>query len=210
MVVVLVFISSLLACINAGAQSKWVYEQYNYIKQPDAAVFVPMVHFETNDNWYAELRYNYEDVKTLSLFAGKTLTGGETFEYTVTPMAGYSAGIFTGVSLAVNAEAAWKKFYISAQSQYSIATRKNATDFFFNWSELGYAVSDRLFTGVAMQYTRQEDQADFEPGFLAGLSFKNISFPFYVFSPFRPDRYFVLGMNYEYTLKKKNKPTIVN
>lgn len=198
----LAVISSLLFCVTANTQSKWVYEQYNYIQRSSSA-FVPMVHFETKNSWYTELRYNYEDAQTASLFAGKTFTGGRSLEYTVTPMAGYSAGRFTGLSFAINTEVEWNKFYVCAQSQYSIGTQKDVADFFFNWSELGYTISRHLFGGVAMQYTRGNELNAFEPGFLAGLSFKNISFPFYVFSPFASGRYFVLGLNYEYNFKKK-------
>jgi hypothetical protein len=92
-----------------------------------------------------------------------------------------------------------------AQSQYSIATKKTATDFFFNWSELGYNISERVFGGLAMQYTRQDNENFVEPGFVVGMNFKNVSFPVYVFSPFRSGCYFVVGLNYEYSFKKKNK-----
>jgi hypothetical protein len=202
MAVILAFIVSVVTC-TVQAQSKWVFENYNYIRQPDAAVFVPMIHFETGNNWYTELRYNYEDARTLSVFAGKTLAGGKDLQFAVTPMAGYSTGRFTGVSFAANTDLEWKNFYLSAQSQYSMATIKTAANFFFNWSELGYAVSEHFFTGVAVQYTMQEDINDFEPGLLAGFNFKNVSFPIYVFSPFRKGCYFILGLNYEYSLKKK-------
>jgi hypothetical protein len=200
---VLITILSLFS-FNAAAQSKWVFEHYNYIRQPDEAVFVPMFHFETEKKWYAEVRYNYEDAGTVSLFAGKSIVGGNELSYTVTPMVGYSLGRFTGASLATNFDAEWKNFYLSAQSQYSAATKKDITNFFFNWSEIGYSISDHFFTGLAMQYTLQDGLKDFQPGLLAGLNFKGISFPVYVFSPFDQKRYFIVGLNYEYNFKKKS------
>ena len=126
-------------------------------------------------------------------------------------MAGYSTGRFTGLSLAINTDAEWKKIFLSSQTQYSLSIKKNdsliikknADNFFFSWSELGYNFSDHFFAGLAMQYTCQAGENDFKPGFLAGLSFKNLSFPCYVFSPFHPGRYFVLGVNYEFNLSKK-------
>jgi hypothetical protein len=195
----------LLTCFSANAQSKWVFEHYNYIQQAENTVFVPMLHFQTKNNWYIEFRYNYEDAQTASLFGGKTINGGGEFEYSITPMAGFSAGLFTGVSLAATTEAEWKRFYVWAQTQYSIGTKKSVPDFFFNWSELGYNISDRFFGGLAMQFTRQEGQNIFEPGFVAGFNYKNLSFPVYVLSPFQQGRYYVIGLNYEYTLKKKTK-----
>lgn len=197
-----IFLLSMIAP-DAPAQSKWVFENYNYIQQKDAAVFVPMLHFETKNNWYAEVRYNYEDVKTASLFGGKMFSGGRSLSYTLTPMIGFSVGNFTGVSLGTNVDLEWKNFFLTAQSQFSKATKNLSTDFFFNWSELGYSIGDHLFAGVAIQYTAEPGAQYFEPGLLAGFSFKNVSIPFYVFSPFAKDRYFVLGLNVEYNLKKR-------
>jgi hypothetical protein len=184
------------------AQSKWLLETY-YYKGKDISAVVPMLHVETKDNWYAEFRYNYEDKKTFSLYAGKIFTGGKALEYTITPLLGYSVGRFNGLSFATNAEAEWKDFFISTQTQYSLSVKTKEESFFFTWSEAGYEISPHFFTGLAIQYTRLSGQNDFEPGLLAGLSFKNISFPCYVFGPFHRDRYFVLGLNYELNLTKK-------
>ena len=196
---------AVLITSNAQSQSKWVFEQYNYIRQPDASVFVPMVHFQTRNNWYGELRYNYEDVQTLSFFGGKTVNGGKSLTWSFTPIAGYSTGKFTGVSAGINNEAEWKDFYFSAQSQYSMATKKDIANFFFNWSEAGYSFSDFFYSGIAMQYTWQQQKSYLEPGIVNGLCFRNFSLPFYVFNPLKSDCYFVLGLNYEYNLKKKSK-----
>jgi hypothetical protein len=196
----------LLTCACACPQSKWMFENYNYIKQPGAAAFVPMLHFETKNNWYGELRYNYEDVRTISLFGGRTISGGKSVSYTLTPMFGVSAGQFTGLTSALNIDVEWRDFYVSVESQYSKTLKKDQADFFFNWSELGYSISEHVFTGLAVQYTREQDATYTEPGVFAGFSFGNVSIPFYAFSPFRSDRYFVLGVNVEYNLrKKKNK-----
>lgn len=207
----LLFLFSIAAHSYIHAQNKIGAELYSYVGTKPA--LQPILHIQSSGNWYAELRYNYEDAKTLSLCGGKTFSGGNKLEYNITPMAGYSTGHFTGLSLAFNAEAEWKAFYISSQTQYSIATKKNdsltvknnAENFFFSWTELGYTISDHFFAGLSMQYTRQAGSTIFEPGLLAGLTFKNLSFPFYVFSPFRPGRYFILGVNYEFSFKKGKK-----
>jgi hypothetical protein len=188
---------------NTNAQSKCVFENYNYWGRQTSGIFVPMIHFETNNNWYAEMRYNYEDAQTLSFFGGKTFSGGNAVTYAITPMTGFSVGRFTGFSLATNIETEWRNFYISSQSQYSMALKKENSNFFFSWSELGYNISDHVFGGLAMQYTMQTNDNIFEPGIVVGISFKNISMPFYVFNPFRADHYFVLGLNYEYNFKRK-------
>jgi hypothetical protein len=196
---------SMLIQLNLFAQGKAGIEQYSYIGAQSAGAIVPSLHLQSASNWYGELRYNYEDLQTCSLYGGRIIEGGNDLEYSITPMLGFSAGWFTGISLATNAEAEWKNFYLSSQTQHSIAIKEDCENFFFSWSELGYNVSDHFFAGLAMQYTLQMKQHDFEPGFLAGLNFKNFSFPFYVFSPFHSGRYFILGVNYEYNFKKREK-----
>jgi hypothetical protein len=186
-----------------NAQSKLGFENYNYIRQQDNAGFVPMFHLQTKNNWYTELRYNYEDAQTVSLFTGKSFEGGNTLEYSLIPMIGLSTGRFTGASVGLNTDASWKSFNLCSQSQYSIAMKKNTPDFFFNWSELTFSISKNAFAGLSMQYTLQEKEQTIEPGIVAGINFKSISFPVYVFNPFRTDHYFVVGLNYEYNLGKK-------
>ena len=188
---------------DAATQGKAGIEQYSYSGLPLAEAIVPVYHIQSAKNWYGELRYNYEDAKTLSLYGGKTINGGQELEFTITPLFGFSVGRFTGLSLAANSEISWKRFYISSQSQYSAAIKKDSESFFFNWSELGYTVSPRFFSGLSMQYTSQAEQTSVETGVLAGLTFNKVSFPFYVFKPFQPGRYFILGIIYEYSFKKK-------
>ena len=110
---------------SVAAQWKAGIEQYFYTHVPFSEAFVPVAHIESSNNFYAELRYNYEDAKTLSLYIGKTLTGGNNLEYTITPMLGYSTGQFTGISFAANTDAGWKKFFLSSQTQYSITIKKS-------------------------------------------------------------------------------------
>lgn len=189
----------------AFTQAKSGVENYNLLGQGNEYVWMPVVHYQAKKGMYAELRYNYEDLKTFSFYGGKTFTGGTDLKYSITPMGGYCIGRFTGLSIATNAEAEWKEFYFSTQTQYSMATKKDAANFFFSWSEVGYNIFRNFFAGLAVQYTRQQGENDMQPGFVAGLNFKNISIPFYLFSPFQPGRYIVLGFIYENHLKRKNK-----
>lgn len=187
----------------AFSQAKSGVESYNLLSQGKNYVWMPVIHYQSQKGFYTELRYNYEDMQTVSLFGGKTFQAGKELDCTMTPMLGFSAGNFSGVSVAVNAEADWKNLYLSTQTQYSVSAKKDVSDFFFSWSELGFNFSRLFFAGIAVQYTRQEGENYTEPGFLAGLSFKNFSIPFYLFKPFSQDQYIILGLNFEYNLKKR-------
>ncbi|NOT52259.1 MAG: hypothetical protein HOP10_13385 [Chitinophagaceae bacterium] len=184
------------------AQAKGGVENYNFLSQGEDHIWMPVLHYEAKKGMYAELRYNYEDVKTFSVFGGKIFSGKDN-SLSVTPMIGFSIGQFTGVSVAANVSAERNNFFLSSETQYSIGAKKSSGNFLFNWSEIGYSISPNLFAGLSFQYTLQDGAGDPDPGLMAGISLKNFSIPVYVFNPFKKDQYFVLGLNYEYQLKKR-------
>lgn len=176
-------------------------EYYQYGSAVSKNSMVPVVNFTTKENEYAECRYNYEEVNTFSVFGGKIMEGGKVFRYRFIPMIGFSAGEFTGISLATKTECEWKNFFLSAEMQYSVSCKKDQPSFIFNWSELGYTLSDYFFLGASFQYLVENKFGRIEPGFMGGVSFKKITMPVYVFSPFKSSRYFVFGVNYSFTFK---------
>lgn len=196
----------LLGALASFAQAKSGIENYNFLTRQQEYTWMPVVHYQSATGIYAELRYNYEELKTISVFGGKLFETGHQAAISITPMIGISAGNFKGLSLAAKADLEWKGLYASVEMQYSMGWKGGSSNFFFSWSEAGYSFSTHFFGGLAMQFTRQGDSNDFQPGIVAGLAFGNISIPVYLFSPFKPEQFFVLGVNYEYQLKnKKNR-----
>lgn len=196
----------MLMCIGCNAllaQGKGGLENYSFLSLGKDYVWMPVMHYQTPKGMYAELRYNYEEMNTFSIFGGKTLTTGKEKSIAITPMIGFSAGDFSGASVAANTEIELSKFFISSQAQYSMSFKKDMSNFFFSWSELGYDIFPNLFAGLSFQYTRVDEDNKFEPGFMAGVSFKNISIPVYFFNPFRKEKYIIVGLNYEYHLKRR-------
>ncbi len=165
-------VCGLVIHLNGYSQWKAGIEQYFYTHAPLAEPIVPMIHVESANNFYAELRYNYEEAKTISFFAGKSFAGGNNLAYNITPMAGYSTGRFAGLSFAVNANAEWKRIFLSSQTQYSwslaradsITGKSRAGSFFFSWSEAGYTFGENFFAGLSAQFTRQAGVTSIEPG----------------------------------------------
>ena len=118
-------------------------------------------------------------------------------------MAGFSVGDFGSISAAAKMELNYRKFFMSAEIQYSQALKNEQPGFFFTWPEIGIDLTKFFFAGIAAQYTIQRNTSNFEPGILAGINFKNFSIPVYIFNPFQNNNYLVIGLNYEYNLKKK-------
>ena len=193
----------ILMQLKIAGQSKWGIENYNYLGIPGTSAIVPIIHFETKGKFYGELRYNYEAEQTVTVLGGRSFKKEGNLSFRITPQAGFSAGLFTGFTGAVRLDTEWKNFYFSSQTQQSLGTKKINDSFFFSWSELGYTVRKNFFAGAALQYTGRKEKKEFESGIVAGLNFKNFSFPCYLFKPFQQDSHIVLGINYEWSSGKR-------
>ena len=184
---------------NVRSQSKISFEQYSFMGAGQASLLAPVAHYETKQNWYAEARYNYEDLNTFSLYAGHTFSGNKSFSWSLTPMVGGMAGKLKGGSVGLNSECSFKNFNFSSQSQYSISAASKYDNFFYNWSELCYQPLHWLYAGIAFQHTRlYASNSLIDPGVLVAFSFNQWSFPVYSFNPLADQRYFVVGINWEW------------
>jgi hypothetical protein len=189
---------------SASPQLKIGAEYYTYIQQQEPLTPVPLVYFQTSKSWYAELRYNYEELQTFSIYLGKNFSGGENFSYSFTPIAGRIMGDMNGYSIGLNTDLEYKKLFFSSQSQYSASVNDRHQNFFFAWSELGYKPLKWFYAGVALQNTHvHKTNAKCEPGLLVGLEFDRLSVPVYALSPASENRYFIIGINFIWSGRKK-------
>ena len=160
---------------------------------------MPVIHHQSKKGFYTELRYNYEDSKTVSLYFGKNFSGGKELNFDITPMLGVVAGRYNGGSFAMNMELEYKRIFLSADAQYTVHKSRHSDNFFFSWSELTYHSLKWLFTGISVQQTklnRQETETEY--GMLLCIATKKISFPVYLFSPFSNDQNFIIGINMQW------------
>ena len=189
----------LLPCQVLLAQSEGGIEQYHYIGTHANASVVPVVHLQSRKGWYGEARYNYDEQNTFSFLAGKSFTHKHNLEYTWTPMIGVAIGDLNGFTGAMNFSLSHERFFINTQSQYTFSSVPQYGNFLFNWWEMGYQPLSWLYGGVSFQHTKVAgEKTVFEPGLMAGIEFRKVSFPVYVFNAFNPQRFFVLGVNWEW------------
>lgn len=182
------------------AQTKTGIENYNFLSAGEAYVWMPVVHHQWKKGLYTEMRYNYEEQKTASVYMGKNFTGEKgKLEYSVIPMVGLVFGKYNGASVAANIDIGRKKMFLSMQTQYTVNRDDAMNNFFFNWSELGYQPLKWFYAGLSTQITKPW-KSRFEPeyGLMAGFIIKKITIPLYVFSPLKSNRNFVIGINAEW------------
>lgn len=174
-------------------------EQYHYINNAGFNAVVPVLHLQTKKGWYGEARYNYDEKNTFSLLAGKSFSGKKNLNWSITPMTGIAFGELSGWTNGVNIAIDKSGFFFNTQSQYTISTTDKYENFLFNWCEAGYQPFDWIYGGLSVQHTQlPKSKALIEPGIMLGICFKKISFPLYVFNTFSDDRFFVLGVNWEW------------
>jgi hypothetical protein len=156
--------------------------------------------FTADHNWlHLEARYNYEDQRTASLWAGYNFTAGKKLQLTLTPMIGGVFGQTDGIAPGLELSLTYWKLAFSSASEYVVGTGKTADSFFYSWPELTYSpVSWFRIGGVAQHTKAYRTTLDTQRGFLIGVSIKKLQFTTYVFDPDLPTPTTVLEMGYSF------------
>lgn len=181
------------------AQAKVGVEQYYYMGNYQTFAFVPVVYYQSAKNWYAEGRFNYEALNTMALYGGKTFAKAGVISYTASPILGVVFGEMNGGSAGLNLEADYGRFNFNTQSQYTFSVQQRTNNFVYSWSDLTYQAFKKLALGASLQQTKlYHANGAFDSGILLKPAYKTWSFPLYIFRPQSKERYFVLGINYEW------------
>jgi hypothetical protein len=140
--------------------------------------------FAADREWlHFEARYNYEDIRTGSLWAGYNFRAGKKLVFSVTPMIGGVFGRTTGVAPGCEASLSYKKIELSLSNEYVFNTGSKSSSFYYSWPQLTYSPLDWLRIGLVAQRTKAyHTSLDTQRGFLAGISHKKLDFTTYVFN----------------------------
>ena len=110
--------------------------------------------FTADHNWlHLEARYNYENFRTGSLWAGYNFSWGKTWQFAVTPMIGGVFGRTNGIAPGCEASLAYKKLTFSIDNEYVFDTTSKSGNFYYTWPQLTYQPLDWLKLGVVAQRT---------------------------------------------------------
>jgi hypothetical protein len=132
---------------------------------------------------HLEARYNYESLATGSAWVGVTFSAGSKLRMDLTPMLGGVFGDLHGLAPGYELTLAWSILELDSESEYFLDPGDSSGDFFYTWSELAIAPSDRWRAGIAAQRTRAyETGLDVQRGLLAGASFGRVDVTAYVFN----------------------------
>jgi hypothetical protein len=179
------------------AQKDYGVSQDYYLYQNSSNSIVPLVYYQTKNNWYGSMRYNYEYEGTACLQAGKKFSKDGDIGYSITPLAGLLTGKFKGFSGSLQTEVECGKFSFYTEPEYCIQFKDAKQNFFYGWTEVSVQPKNFFYTGLAIQTVKSKAEPfNNEPGVLFGLCFKNFELPFYLFKPSHSSAYIVAGLHW--------------
>lgn len=177
-------------------ETKWEYSLSiaTYLAQHARDYANP--NFTADRDWlHLEARYQYEAVKTGSLWLGYNFSFGEKLAVEATPMIGGVFGDITGVAPGYAISASYKSIEFFTQGEYFFDSTIHAGDFFYSWSELSYAPADWLRVGLVVDRTKALGSSiDIRRGPLIGFKYKKVDLTTYWLSPGTRDGTFIFSV----------------
>ena len=172
------------AAAQQAAEPEWSFSAsvYTYFL-PDEGNYGQPTFSADRKSLHLEARYNYEAMRTASLWAGYTFGGGERVEWEVTPMFGGVFGETKGVAPGYNASISWWKLDAYSEGEYVFAT-EDEESFAYNWSEVAIAPVEWLRVGMVTQRTRAyESEREVQRGPFACVAFDHLDAGVFDFFP---------------------------
>jgi hypothetical protein len=150
-------------------------------------------NFTADRDWlHLEARYNYESIKTGSIWLGYNFSVGEKLALEATPMLGGVFGDITGVAPGYTISISYEPIEFFTQGEYFFDAGTRSGNFFYTWSELRYALTRWLKVGVVMDRTKAlGSNFDIRRGPLLGFKYKDVDLTTYWLSPGSRDSTFV-------------------
>ena len=177
-------------------ETKWEYSLSiaTYLAQHARDYANP--NFTADHDWlHLEARYQYEAVKTGSLWLGYNFSFGEKLAVEATPMIGGVFGDITGVAPGYAISASYKSIEFFTQGEYFFDSAIHAGDFLYTWSELSYAPADWLRVGLVVDRTKALGSSiDIRRGPLIGFKYKKVDLTTYWLSPGTRDGTFIFSV----------------
>ena len=150
---------------------------------PDQDAYVSPILTVTHGRLHLEARYNYENLRTGSLWVGYNFSAGKTLVLSVTPMIGGVFGRTTGIAPGCAASLTYRKVELSVSNEYVFDTGDKDGNFYYSWPQLTYSATDWLRLGLVAQRTKAfQTRLDTQRGFLVGFNHKKAEFTTYIFN----------------------------
>jgi hypothetical protein len=163
----------------------WEYSAsvYGYFPPEDLHYAQPTV-MANGGALHLEARYNYEGLKSGSVWVGWNVGTGEKLRLDATLMAGGIVGDTRGVAPGYELTLTCGRFQLYSEGEYVFDTADSADNFFYNWAQLGWSPIEGLSVGLVSQRTRTYHTGlDVQRGLFVAYAYKSLTLSVYVFNP---------------------------
>jgi hypothetical protein len=148
---------------------------------------------------HLETRYNYEALRTGSLWLGYNLTVGKKIVLDATPMIGGVFGETNGIAPGLEFTITYKKLQLYSANEYVFDTTTKSGNFFYTWTQLAYSPLEWFNFGYVVQRTRAyQTPLEIQRGLLVGFTYKKVGFTTQVFNIGEADPTTVLSLGYRF------------
>ena len=151
----------------------------------------------SSNNFYFEGRYNYEDVKTFSFYAGRTFKTRDSV-LLITPSVGIVLGNFNGISFSTYLELNTKWINAFSENEYVIDENDKLNNFFFTWSGITFPVHKNIGIGIGCQWTVQPNEKLLKYGPMLSLHKGAFKLDGYAFNFWQTTKVWTIGIGYEF------------
>jgi hypothetical protein len=144
---------------------------------------------------HLEARYNYEALKTGSVWLGYNFSFGDKLVLEATPMLGGLFGNSTGVAPGYTISVSYDRFELFTQGEYFIDAGTRSGDFFYTWTELSVSPVEWLRLGLVIDRTKAfGSDVEIRRGPLLGFTCRKVDFTTYWLSPGSINSTFILSV----------------
>ena len=149
--------------------------------------------------FHFESRYNYEAIKTGSVWVGYNFSFGDQLVVEAAPMLGGVFGDITGVAPGYTISASWKSIQFYTQGEYFVDAGTSAGNFFYTWTELSYSIAEHFRIGLLLDRTKAfGEDLEVRRGPLIGFNYKKVDFSTYWLSPGTREATFIFAVTMEF------------
>jgi hypothetical protein len=178
--------------------SEWEYGVETDLYFTDPFVFLP-IFIADKGKLHLEARYNYEDLKTASVWVGYNIFGGDEFEYFITPMVGGAFGRTDGIAPGLEFTLSYMGFELYSESEYLFDVASSEYNFFYSWTDFTYSPLDWLWFGISGQRTKlYESEVEVDRGLILGGAYRNIEITGYFYNAFTDDAFLMLALTTDF------------
>lgn len=151
------------------------------------------------DKLHVEARYNYEALRTGSLWIGYNLSAGKKMIVQATPMIGGVFGSTNGIAPGLAFTVTYRKLQFYSANEYVFDVTTKAGNFFYTWTQLTYSPLEWFTLGYVVQRTRAyQTPLEIQRGFLVGFTYNKMDFTIQIFNLGETDPTTVLSLGYRF------------